>query len=100
MTADTGRTVRAPKTLDDEIARTEAKLKRLQEQRRTNERKALERNERAILDVLKSEKLNEVSAEKWKAAIAPIRRALGVAPPTAASPSSPAPVPAESMPGA
>ncbi|MBN3829533.1 hypothetical protein G3O00_38970 [Burkholderia sp. Ac-20384] len=100
MTADTGKTTRAPKSLDDEITRAEQKLKRLQEQKRTNERKALERNERAIFDVLKAEKLNEVPAENWKAGIAAIRRALGVSPPAPSSPPAAAAVAAESKPGA
>ncbi|WP_186034035.1 hypothetical protein [Burkholderia gladioli] len=79
MTADAGKTARAPKSLDEEIERTTAKLKRLQEQKRTKERQEVERNERAIFDLLKAEKLNVVPAEKWKAGLAGIRRALGVA---------------------
>ncbi|WP_186087327.1 hypothetical protein [Burkholderia gladioli] len=90
MTADAGKTARAPKSLDEEIERAAARLKRLQEQKRTKERQEVERNERAIVDLLKAEKLNVVPAEKWKAGLAGIRRALGVA---ASVPDNP-PVPA------
>ncbi|UWX75467.1 hypothetical protein [Burkholderia gladioli] len=79
MTADAGKTARAPKSLDEEIERAAARLKRLQEQKRTKERQEVERNERAIAELLKAEKLNVVPAEKWKAGLAGIRRALGVA---------------------
>ncbi|WP_124077026.1 hypothetical protein [Burkholderia gladioli] len=79
MTADAGKTARAPKSLDEEIERAAARLKRLQEQKRTKERQEVERNERAIVELLKAEKLNVVPAEKWKAGLAGIRRALGVA---------------------
>ncbi|MBU9385803.1 hypothetical protein [Burkholderia gladioli] len=90
MTADAGKTARAPKSLDEEIERTAAKLKRLQEQRRTKERQEVERNERAIFDLLKAEKLNVVPAEKWKAGLAGIRRALGVAASVPDNPPAPA----------
>ncbi len=97
MTADAGKTARAPKSLDEEIERTAAKLKRLQEQRRTKERQEVERNERAIFDLLKAEKLNVVPAEKWKAGLTGIRRSLGVAasvPDNAPAPAAPAGEPA------
>ncbi|WP_186183797.1 hypothetical protein [Burkholderia gladioli] len=90
MTADAGKTARAPKSLDDEIEKTTAKLKRLQEQKRTKERQEVERNERAIFDLLKAEKLNVVPAEKWKAGLAGIRRALGVAASVPDNPPAPA----------
>ncbi|WP_186053752.1 hypothetical protein [Burkholderia gladioli] len=79
MTANAGKTARAPKSLDEEIERAAAKLKRLQEQKRTKERQEVERNERAIVELLKAEKLNVVPAENWKAGLTGIRRALGVA---------------------
>ncbi|MBW5288136.1 hypothetical protein [Burkholderia gladioli] len=90
MTADAGKTARAPKSLDDEIEKTTAKLKRLQEQKRTKERQEVERNERAIFDLLKAEKLNVVPAEKWKTGLAGIRRALGVAASVPDNPPAPA----------
>ncbi|WP_334016332.1 hypothetical protein [Burkholderia gladioli] len=89
MTADAGKTARAPKSLDEEIERAAARLKRLQEQKRTKERQEVERNERAIAELLKAEKLNVVPAEKWKAALAGIRRALGVAASEPGNPSAP-----------
>ncbi|WP_186153311.1 hypothetical protein [Burkholderia gladioli] len=91
MTADAGKTARAPKSLDEEIERAAARLKRLQEQKRTKERQEVERNERAIVELLKAEKLNVVPAEKWKAGLAGIRRALGVAASVPDNPPAPAP---------
>lgn len=85
MTAAANKAPRAPKSLDDEIARAAAKLKKLQDQKRAAERQALERNERAIFELLKADKLNEVPVEKWKAAIVTIRRTLGVAVPIPSS---------------
>ncbi|WP_186072309.1 hypothetical protein [Burkholderia gladioli] len=90
MTADAGKTARAPKSLDEEIERAAARLKRLQEQKRTKERQEVERNERAIVELLKAEKLNVVPAEKWKAGLAGIRRALGVAASVPDNPPAPA----------
>ncbi|MGN3967617.1 hypothetical protein ACS0ZG_38285 [Burkholderia gladioli] len=90
MTADAGKTARAPKSLDEEIERATAKLKRLQEQKRTKERQEVERNERAIFDLLKAEKLNVVPAEKWKAGLTGIRRSLGVAASVPDNPPAPA----------
>ncbi|WP_186035663.1 hypothetical protein [Burkholderia gladioli] len=90
MTADAGKTARAPKSLDEEIERAAARLKRLQEQKRTKERHEVERNERAIVELLKAEKLNVVPAEKWKAGLAGIRRALGVAASVPDNPPAPA----------
>ncbi|WLE64159.1 hypothetical protein GIY62_35460 (plasmid) [Burkholderia plantarii] len=89
MTTDANKAPRAPKTLDDEIAKAAARLKRLQDQKRKNDRQALERNERAIADLLKANKLNEVQVAKWKAAVPAICRALGVATPSA--PTTPEP---------
>ncbi len=84
MSAAVERSARTPKSIDDEIAKAKEKLRRLEEQRRESVRKAAERNERAIVELMRAEKLNEIPVEQWKAAMGALRAALGVTAPAAA----------------
>ncbi|RQX95022.1 hypothetical protein DF112_23480 [Burkholderia stagnalis] len=71
---------RKPRSLDDEIAKAAAKLKRLQDEQREQIRKDRERNQKAVLELLRSEGLDEIAAARWKEKIDAIKRALGVKP--------------------
>ncbi|KVM89657.1 hypothetical protein [Burkholderia stagnalis] len=72
--------LRKPRSLDDEIAKAAAKLKRLQDEQREQIRKDRERNHKAVLELLRSEGLDEIPAARWKEKIDAIKRALGVKP--------------------
>ncbi|KWN68343.1 hypothetical protein WM24_09750 [Burkholderia ubonensis] len=71
---------RKPRSLDEEIARAAARLKRLQDEQRVQIRKDRERNQKAVLELLRSEGLDEIPAARWKEKIDAIKRALGVKP--------------------
>lgn len=85
------------KSLDEEIAAVQEKLLRLQAQKRDQERKALERNQKAIGAFLRAEKLDTVPVERWTAALPALRKLLkveegkGGAAPAPASSATPTP---------
>ncbi|KVZ90495.1 hypothetical protein WL22_23835 [Burkholderia ubonensis] len=70
------KTTRKPRTIEDEIARTAAKLKRLQEEQREKIRKDRERNQKAVLELLRAEGLDEIPAEQWKVRLDAVKAAL------------------------
>ncbi|KWH27655.1 hypothetical protein WL99_20085 [Burkholderia cepacia] len=76
MTAELEKSARKPRSLDDEIERTAAKLKRLQEQQRERVRKDRERNQKDVLELLRAEGLDAVPAEQWKARLDAVKVAL------------------------
>jgi hypothetical protein len=78
------------KTLDEEIAAAQERLLRLQAQKREQERKALERNQKAIAAFLRTEKLDAIPIEKWTAALAGLRKLLKVEEAKGEAPASPA----------
>jgi Spy/CpxP family protein refolding chaperone len=65
-----------PKTIDDEISAQREKLKKLEERKRDQERKEKEKNTKAVAELIKTEKLDSVSSEMWKAAMPAIKAAL------------------------
>lgn len=71
-----GKAGRPSRTLDEEIAATEARLKQLREKKREDERKERERNQRAIMALLRENALDEYSASKWKEALPEIATLL------------------------
>jgi Spy/CpxP family protein refolding chaperone len=72
-----GRKVR---TLDEEIAAQREKLKKLEDKQREIQRKDREKNQKAVLELIKAEKLDTVSADQWRAAMPAIKAALLVNP--------------------
>lgn len=72
-----GRKVR---TLDEEIAAQREKLKKLEDKQRELQRKDREKNQKAVLELIKAEKLDTVSADQWRAAMSAIKAALLVNP--------------------
>ncbi|MFA8329292.1 hypothetical protein [Burkholderia ubonensis] len=71
---------RKPRSLEEEIVKAAARLKRLQDEQREQIRKDRERNQKAVLELLRSEGLDEIPAGRWKEKIDAIKRALGVKP--------------------
>lgn len=65
-------------SIEDEIARTEERLKKLKEKQREDLRKKMEKNQRAVAELIKKHKLDQVSIETWESKVADIQRALGV----------------------
>lgn len=70
-----------PKSLDEEIAAAQDRLNRLVAQKREAERKALERNQKAIAALLRSEKFDAVPIEEWTAALPSLRKLLKIGAP-------------------
>lgn len=69
---------RKSRSLEDEIAAQRDKLKKLEEKKREQERKEKEKNNKAVLELIKAEKLDTVSADLWKTAMPAIKEALKV----------------------
>lgn len=81
---------RPSRSLDEEIAATEARLKTLRDKKREDERREREKNHKAILAIIKEEGLDDVSAAKWKKALPGIKKLL--APESAPIKDTPAPL--------
>jgi|GEM_PF-5715652 len=60
------RTTKLDTSIDAEIAAAESKLKTLREQKKENDRKYLERNQKAILALLSEYELDRVPVAKWQ----------------------------------
>ncbi len=71
-----GKPGRPSRTLDEEIAAAEERVRALKEKKREDERRALERNQKAIVHLLRTELLDEIPVAKWKAAVPKIRDLL------------------------
>lgn len=71
-----GKAGRPSRSLDEEIAATAAKLQALRDKKKEEERRERERNQKAILALIKDEGLDAVSAEAWKAAVPKLRKLL------------------------
>ena len=65
-------------TLEEEIAKTAEKLRKLQDKQKELQRKERERCQKAVFDLMKSEKLDQVSVENWSKALPGIRKLLGL----------------------
>ena len=64
------------KTIQDEISSTKEKLRKLEDRQKEQVKKERDRNQRAVLDIIKAEKLDVVSPEKWQEAMPKIRAIL------------------------
>ncbi len=71
-----GKPGRPSRTLDEEIAAAEERLRALKEKKREDERRALERNQKAIVYLLRTELLDEIPIGQWKAAVPTLRAVL------------------------
>lgn len=88
-----GKPGRPSRTIDEEIAATETRLRQLREKKRDDERKELERNQRAIMAVLREADLDHVPATAWKSAIPAIGKLLHPSPASGGGSKAPAPAP-------
>ena len=64
------------RTIEEEIEFAEEKLRKLKDQKRLNDIKQRERNIRAVLDLLKTERLDVVSSDQWQKVLPEIRTLL------------------------
>ena len=71
-----GKAGRPSRSLDEEIAVAAAKLQALRDKKKEEERRDRERNQKAILALIKDEGLDAVSADDWKAALPKLRKLL------------------------
>lgn len=67
---------RPARSLSDEIAAVEQKLAALKAKQREDERRELERNQKAIYGLLKRDGLDSISAEKWTEVLPKLRELL------------------------
>jgi len=65
-------------TLEEEIAKTAEKLRKLQDKQKELQRRERERCQKAVFDLMKSEKLDQVSVDNWTKALPGIRKLLGL----------------------
>ena len=91
---------RPSRSLDEEIIVAEARLRALRDKKKEDERRDLERNQRAILALLKEEGLDRIAAHTWKHNAERLHKLLNSARPSEPAPSGPArervaPAPAE-----
>lgn len=68
--------VKAKQTLEQQIEALEAKTRKLKEQLREDQRREREKNAKAVLELLKAEKLEDFGIEAWKAKIGEVRKLL------------------------
>ena len=68
--------LRMKKSLEEEIARQREKLKRLEDRHREQQSKWRDKNQKAVFELIRSEKLDMVDIEKWQSAIQQIKSIL------------------------
>ena len=69
---------RKAKTLDEEIAAQREKLRKLGKQQREQQRKERERNQKAVMELIKTERLDTIPSNLWREAMPKIRALLVV----------------------
>ena len=69
---------RRAKTLDEEIAAQREKLRKLEERQREQQRKERERNQKAVMELIKTERLDTVPSDLWREAMPKIKALLVV----------------------
>ena len=77
---DSVKTVRKARTLDEEIAHQREKLRKLEERQREQQRREREKNQKAVLELIKAERLDTVPAERWRAAMPKLKALLAMEP--------------------
>ena len=82
MEAETAsaRTARKARTLDEVIAHQREKLRKLEERQREQQRRERERNQKAVFELIKAERLDTVPAERWGAVMPRLKALLAVDP--------------------
>jgi Spy/CpxP family protein refolding chaperone len=77
------------KTLDEEIAAQREKLRKLEERQREQQRKEREKNQKAVMELIKTERLDAVPSELWREAMPKIKALLVVESPKLEEPVQP-----------
>lgn len=80
---------RKARTLDEEIAAQRDKLKKLEERQREQQRKEREKNQKAVMELIKSERLDAVPTDLWREAMPKIKALLVVDDAKPAEPAKP-----------
>lgn len=75
---DSVKTVRKARTLDEEIAHQREKLRKLEERQREQQRREREKNQKAVLELIKAERLDTVPADRWRAVMPRLKALLAV----------------------
>ena len=84
MTQETGkekkRAGRRPAaSIDEQIAEAARRLEELREKKKAEDRATIEKNRKAIGDLIRSERLDGVDVEDWRRALPKLKALLGVA---------------------
>ena len=74
----TVKTARKARTLDEEIVHQREKLRKLEERQREQQRREREKNQKAVLELIKAERLDTVPAERWRAVMPKLKALLAV----------------------
>ncbi len=74
----TVKTVRKARTLDEEIVHQREKLRKLEERQREQQRREREKNQKAVLELIKAERLDTVPAERWRTVMPKLKALLAV----------------------
>ena len=69
---------RKPRTLEETIAEQREKLKKLEDKQREQIRKEREKTAKAVIELIRSEKLDLIDIEKWKTALPIVKEAFGL----------------------
>lgn len=85
----TNKSGRKAKTLDEEIAAQRDKLRKLEERQRDQQRKEREKNQKAVMELIKTERLDAVPSDLWREAMPKIKALLIVEPAKPAEPAKP-----------
>lgn len=64
------------RSLEEEIIAQRDKLKKLEDRFREKQRKEREKNQKLVIELIKSEKLDLVLIEKWRSSIPLIKKSL------------------------
>ncbi|OGB72936.1 MAG: hypothetical protein A2486_12705 [Burkholderiales bacterium RIFOXYC12_FULL_65_23] len=82
MEEETGsvKTARKARTLYEEIAHQREKLRKLEERQREQQRREREKNQKAVLELIKAERLDTVPAERWRTVMPKLKALLAVEP--------------------
>lgn len=80
------KTARKARTLEQEITLQRDRLRRLEERQREQQRKDREKNQKAVLELIRAERLDAVAATQWRSALPAIRAALQLPADTARTP--------------
>jgi hypothetical protein len=81
---------RPAKSLVDEIAAAEARLKALRDRQKETDRRYRERNQRAILALIRDETLDLIPIARWRAVMPALRDLLEAKPAAKRKPAQPA----------